>query len=142
VGQSLDGLFFNSTPLFVPAFPLDRRNSGLLFLRPHPLILGCAYPLDTIFTGFISPLLHISANVLSVGSWSLLGPWHLELSSGYAQLPLITHCYTPFKSLTLCISPPSLPLCKLASLFPSHFSLPLRSLSPTTSRDYFLPRSE
>jgi hypothetical protein len=37
-----------------------------------------AYPLDMVFTGYISLLLGILANVLSVGSWEPLG----SLASG------------------------------------------------------------
>jgi hypothetical protein len=31
VGHSLDGLSFNLCSIFVPAFPLDRDNSELIF---------------------------------------------------------------------------------------------------------------
>ena len=66
-----------SAPLFVPAFPFDRRNSRLMFFEvgawPHPSTGGHAHPLDLVSTGSISPLLGISANVPPVGSWELLG---------------------------------------------------------------------
>jgi hypothetical protein len=63
-----------SAPLFVPAFPLDRRNSGLIFLRwviPQPGTMPIQ--LDIVSTGSILPLLGILANVLPVGSWEPLG---------------------------------------------------------------------
>jgi hypothetical protein len=43
MGQSLDGLFFSLCSIFVPAFPLDRDDSGLKVLRwvdAHILLLG------------------------------------------------------------------------------------------------------
>jgi hypothetical protein len=65
-----------SAPLFVPAFPFVRRNSGLTFFRwvdgPIPQMGGSAYPLDIVSTGSVSLLLGISAKVLTVGSWESL----------------------------------------------------------------------
>ncbi|EDL41692.1 mCG148474 [Mus musculus] len=64
-----------SALFFVPAFPLDRYNSGLKFLRwvggPIPTG-GCAYPLDMVSTGTISPLLGVLANVIPIESWEPL----------------------------------------------------------------------
>ena len=61
-----------TAPPFVPAFSFNSRNSGLIFFEvgewPHPSTGGCAYPLDMVSMGSISPLLDISANVLPVGS--------------------------------------------------------------------------
>jgi hypothetical protein len=44
-----------SAPLFVPASPFDRKNSGLIFLRwvvsPIPQLGGRVYPVDMVSTG-------------------------------------------------------------------------------------------
>ena len=54
---------------------------------------------------FYLPFVGFSANVIPVGSWNLLDPLHLGLSSGYSQFPIL-HCYIPlFKFLRLCSSP-------------------------------------
>ena len=66
-----------SVLLFVPVFPLDRSNSELKFWRwvgdPHLSIGGCAYLLEVVSTGFLSPLLVI----FSMSHGSLLLTWHL-----------------------------------------------------------------
>ena len=66
-----------SALLFVPAFPLDRNHSGLIFFsngRAAPsLNRGCASPLDMVSTDSISPMLCISANgSLGPGNFLLL----------------------------------------------------------------------
>jgi hypothetical protein len=109
-------------PLFVLAFPSDRRNNGLIFLRwvvgPIPQ-LG-AMPIHWVWSPqVLMPLcwgFWLMSSQLSVGSF--LDPWHLGLSSGYPQFP--PHCYTPpYKLLTLCTSSPSPPISEPAHLFPS-----------------------
>jgi hypothetical protein len=71
-----------SGSLFVPAFPFDRKDSVLIFLRrvcgPIPQPGAPGYPLNMVSTVSISSLLGISANVLSVGSWESL----VSLASG------------------------------------------------------------
>ena len=69
-------------PSFVPVFLLDRNNFGLKSLRwvGGTISGGCAY----LSTGgglhrFYPPLLSISANVVSVGSWETLA----FLASGF-----------------------------------------------------------
>jgi hypothetical protein len=62
----------DSAPLFVLAFPFDRRNSGLIFEVSgwsHLTTESNAYPVDMVSTVSLSPLLGILANVLHVGSW-------------------------------------------------------------------------
>ena len=98
-----------SSSLFVPAFPLDRKNSGLIFLRwvGSPIPQPGAVPNLWIWSlQVLSPLCWVFQLMSSLlGPGNLLGPWHLGLSSGYPQFP-IPHCYTPlFKFLTLCTSP-------------------------------------
>ena len=132
-----------SAPLFVPAFSLDRSNSGLIFLRwvGGPIPGGCAsghVPLDMVSTGFISPFLGISAIVIPLGPGSLLLSWHLECSSGYLQFN-ICYCYTPsFNFLNLYTSPLSPPRSGPDTLFPlPHLSLhvpPMIILIPFLSR--------
>ena len=39
---------------------------------PHPLTGGCAYLLEVVSTDCISPLLGISAKVITIGSWEPL----------------------------------------------------------------------
>jgi hypothetical protein len=56
-----------SAPLLIPAFPFERRKSGLIFLN-HISTGGSAYPLDMVSTDSLSPLLGILAKVLPVGS--------------------------------------------------------------------------
>jgi hypothetical protein len=87
-----------SASLFVPAFPLDRSNSVLIFLR----WVGGSIPQ----LGAMPNLWIWSLHILSLLCWvfqlmlSPLGPGtlllscHLWLSSGYPQFP-ISHCYTP-----------------------------------------------
>jgi hypothetical protein len=71
VGQSLGSLSFSLCSNLVPEFPLGRNNFGLKFLKwvsgaiPQ---LG-AMLLEVVSTGFLSPLLGISANVIPVGPW-------------------------------------------------------------------------
>jgi hypothetical protein len=72
VGWSLDGLSFCLCSIFVSVFPLDRNISELKFLRcvgGHiPQLGGRAYLLEVVSTGSVSPLLSISAKVITVGS--------------------------------------------------------------------------
>lgn len=59
MGESLDGLSFSFTSLFVPEFSFDRRNSGLIFFEvggwPHPSTGDLVYPLDMVSTDSIFP---------------------------------------------------------------------------------------
>ena len=65
-----------SVPYFVPVFPLDRNISGLKNAEmggwPHSSSGDCAYLLEVVSTGSISPLLGISAKVIYDGSWEPL----------------------------------------------------------------------
>lgn len=65
-----------SAPLFVPAFPFDKEELWIYNFEvggwPHLSTGGCAYPLDMVSTGSISPLLDILAKVFPVGSWEPL----------------------------------------------------------------------
>jgi hypothetical protein len=58
--------------VFVPAFPFE------MVMWPHPSIGGCAYLLETVYSGSISPLLGVLANVIPIGSWKPLA----SLASG------------------------------------------------------------
>jgi hypothetical protein len=73
VGQSLDGLSFSLCSIFLPAFPLDRDNSGLKNLRWvgdfNPPLGDHIYLLEVVSSCYISPLLGILANVIPIGSW-------------------------------------------------------------------------
>jgi hypothetical protein len=79
VGRSLDGLSFSLCSIFVPAFPLDRDNSGLNFLdgRGGPMSIYRRWsrqvpsPFCCVFQLMSSPL----------GPGSLLHPWDLGLPS-------------------------------------------------------------
>ena len=135
-----------SALLFVPVFPFDRSNTGLLYLRwmggsiPQPGTV----PIHWIWSQqVLSPLCWVFWLMSSLlGPGNLLGPWHLGLSSGYSQFPF-PHCYTAtFKLLTLCTSPPSPPISELPFLFPAP-PLSLLDLSlPLLPRDYSLPPTE
>jgi hypothetical protein len=56
----LDGLSLSLCSVFVPAFPLDRENSGLKFFKmgewSHPSAGAHVYQLKVISSGFISQL--------------------------------------------------------------------------------------
>jgi hypothetical protein len=60
-------LSFSLYSIFVPAFPLGRNSSGLK--KKIESIRGHVYLPESISSGFISLLLGISANVISVESW-------------------------------------------------------------------------
>ena len=145
VGESLDGLSFIFCSTLIPAFPLDRRNSGLNFEKgwggSNPQLV--AIPNLWIWSLLISPLgwaFQLMSSQFCLESLLLL--YHQGLSVGYPQFP-ISHCYTTlFNSLTLHISPPS-PL----TLDPAPFFLLPLSLSPKpfslcTSCDYFAPTTK
>ena len=117
---------FVSTPVFVPAFPLDRSNSGLIFMR---------WVCDTILHPEAVPNPWIwSVQVLSPLCWvfqlipSLLVPgnlllsWHLGLCSGYHQFPT-PHTPTATYHHSISWSSVLLPRGLL-----SHFNLPPSSL--------------
>jgi hypothetical protein len=128
--------FLHSAPLFVPVFPSDRSYSGLKFWRwaagglIHDLWIWSRQvllPLCGVFQLMSSP-------------W---GPLAFLASGTFWLLPSVPHCYTPlFNFLTLCTSPPSPPIPDSSPLFPSPSSLPPKSLSPSTSLDYFVPPSK
>jgi hypothetical protein len=69
LGRSLAGLSFSLFSIFVPAFPLDWNNSELTFLKmggwPHASTEDPIYILEVVSSGPISPLLGISAKVIS-----------------------------------------------------------------------------
>ena len=65
----------DSAPLFVLAFPFDRRNSGLIFEVSgwsHLTTESNAYPVDMVSSDYLSLLLDISDKVLSVWPWKRL----------------------------------------------------------------------
>ena len=66
-------LSFSLVSISVPAFPLDRNNSGLKILKmgrwPPTSTGGYAYILEVVSSGSISPQLGISANIISIESW-------------------------------------------------------------------------
>jgi hypothetical protein len=76
VGRSLDGLSFSLCSIFVPAFSLDRNNSGsknLRWVSVAPSInSGPGLSTWVISSGSIYPLLGISAKVIPIGSWESL----------------------------------------------------------------------
>jgi len=110
VGQFLDGLSFSFCSTLIPAFRLDRRNSGLNFEKgwggSNPQLV--AIPNLWIWSLLLSPFgwaFQLMSSQLCPESRLL--SWHQGLSVGYPQFPT-SHCYTPvFNLLTLCISPPS-----------------------------------
>ena len=99
-----------SALLFFPAFPLDRRNSGLNFEKgwggSNPQLV--AIPNLWIWSLLISPLgwaFQLMSSQFCLES--LLLSWHQGLSVGYPQFPT-SPCYPPlFNLLTLHIFPPS-----------------------------------
>ena len=85
---------------------------------PHPLTGGRAYLVEVVSTGSISPLLRISAKVITFGPWEPLTSLASGACSGYPQF-LITHCYTfLFDFLASCTSFPSPPVPDTTSLLP------------------------
>ena len=99
-----------SALLFFPAFPLDRRNSGLNFEKgwggSNPQLV--AIPNLWIWSLLISPLgwaFQLMSSQFCLES--LLLSWHQGLSVGYPQFPT-SPCYPPlFNLLALHIFPPS-----------------------------------
>ena len=59
LGWPLGGLSFSLCSIFVPAFPLDRNNSGLKILKIGASTGDRVYPLEVISSSSISPLLGI-----------------------------------------------------------------------------------
>jgi len=133
----------DSAPLFVPEFPFDRRNSGLIFLRwvGGPIPQLSAVPNHWIRSPQVLSSLRwvfwLKSSLLSPGNF--LGPWHLGLSSGYPQFSffLLLHTYFqipdplyfPHLRPYLNCSPFSLPILFLSQIPPS--------LSPSTSQRLF-----
>jgi hypothetical protein len=78
LGWSRNGLSFNLCSIFVPAFLLDRKISGSKFLKvvgwPYPSTGGPVYLVEVVSSGFISPLLNISAKIIPFESWEPLIP--------------------------------------------------------------------
>ena len=75
VEQSLHGLSFTLCPIVVPAFSLDRDNSGLKILDGWVVPFfhcGHVYLLEVVSSGSISPVLGILINVIPVESWEPL----------------------------------------------------------------------
>ena len=76
VGWSLDDLSLSLCSIFPAAFPLDKNNSGLKFLKmggwPHASTGGHAYLLEVVSSGSISPLLGILVKVILIESWKPL----------------------------------------------------------------------
>jgi hypothetical protein len=87
-----------SAPLFVPAFPLGRNNSVLIFLRwvdgPIPQLSALLnlwiWSLQVLF-----PLCWaLQLMSFTLGPESLLLSWHLRLSSGHPTVPHPPLLYT------------------------------------------------
>ena len=130
-----------SAPLFDPAFPLDRINSGLIFLRwvGGPILQLGFVPNHWIWSlQVLSPLRWIFRLMSSpLGTGNLLLPWHLGLSSSY-PVPHPSMQYTPVKFPELSL----LPHLILPPFFPSPFPLSPWSLPSSTFCDYFVPLSK
>ena len=73
LGWSLGGLSFHLCSNFVPAFPLDRNDSGLKILemgrQPLASTGDHVYMLEEVSSGSIFPLLGTSTNVIPIKSW-------------------------------------------------------------------------
>lgn len=73
-----------STLLFVPTFPFDRRNSGVIYLR---WVGGSVPQLGAVPVWSLqvlsTPCWVFQLKSSLMGPGNLLGPWHLRLSSGY-----------------------------------------------------------
>jgi hypothetical protein len=130
-----------SAPFFVPAFPLNRKNSGLKFLRwvsgPTPQLGQCLsnggglYRLYLPFVGYFS-YCHL---LWVLGASCFPGIWDFLVAT--PSFPSL-HCYIfLFNFPILCIS--LLFPYQILPPFPSSFSLPPRSFPPSTSHNYFVP---
>ena len=146
VGQSLDGLSFSLYSTLCPCISFRQEQfwvKNLKSVRGPITQLGAVPNLWIWSLQIPSPLcwiFQLMSSLLSPGS--LLLSWHLGLSVGYPQFP-IPHCYTPlFNFLTLCTSPQSPPIPDPSPFFLSPSLIPPKSLSPSTSHDYFVPPSE
>ena len=128
-----------SAPLFVPAVPFDRLNSGLIFLRwvGDPIPQPGALPIHWIWSQQVLSHLCWVFQLMSsmLGPGNLLGSWHLGHSSGYHQF-LLPHCYTPLQIPDPLYFSPISSISEPVPLFPSPSSLPPRFLSLSL----YLPR--
>jgi hypothetical protein len=101
---------------FVPVFPLDGNNSGLIFL----IWVGSPVSQGMVSTGSISPLLGISANVIPhwvLGASCFPSIWDFLVAT---LVPHPSHCYRPlFNFMTLCTLPLSPPTPDSVTPFPS-----------------------
>jgi hypothetical protein len=75
VGQSSDGLSFSPSSIFCPCFSFGQEQFWIKIFEmigwSHLSTGGCAYLLEVVTAGSISPLLHILAKVIPGGSWEL-----------------------------------------------------------------------
>ena len=154
VWQSLVGLSFSLCFIFCPHVSFSQEQFWVKNFEvgrwPHPSTWGHAYLLKVVSSGFISPLLDISANVIPVGSLENLSvTWHLGLSSilhthTHPSIPhlLLIHISIHFSDPWITLL--SLPIPDQAPLFfPSSLSLSLSLwfFTPSTC-DYFLSPSK
>ena len=98
VGWSLDGLSFSLCSIFVPAFPLDRDDSGLKHFR---WVGGPIPPLGALSIYWrrslqvLSPYCWVFQLMSStLGSWILLHLWFQGLSSSSLPSPSATYFYS------------------------------------------------
>jgi hypothetical protein len=149
VGQSLDGLSFCLCSTLCPCISFSQEPFWVKILSMggwlHPSTRSCAYPLDMVSTGSISPFWVFKLMSSSpMGPENLLYPWHLGLSGGYPQVPHppLLHTSVQFPDLLyfFCLLPhlimspvfyppplslpgPSLSLSSVIILFPLHVGL-------------------
>ena len=141
MGKFLDGLPSVFILLFIPAFPFDRRNSGLVLVRwegvsiPQMKTVPIYWMWSLHFLYLLCWVFQVMLSLLSPGN--LLGPWHMGLSSGYPQIPL-PYCYSPFKFLTLCTFLYQHPI-RTSSPFPVSSSLPPYPSLPLLPEIIFFP---
>jgi hypothetical protein len=108
VGWSLNNLSFSFCSTFVPAFLLDGSNSGSKLLKvgwwPYPSTADHVYLLEVVALGYISLVLGISANFITIESWETHIPGLLDfLEVPPISTPAVAYFHSPG---FLALSPP------------------------------------
>ena len=91
----MDGLSFSLCSTRCPRISFRQEPFWVQIFEfggwPHPSTGECAYPLCKSLRVLFALSWVFQLMSFPLGSWNLLLPWHLGLSSGYLQFPIL-HC--------------------------------------------------